>query len=133
MRVHPDIQYDVSGTALFLEKVVDMWKVLNVSTTGKDIRHNNPLEAVVRSADDPRLTFLLEMGDMFLQMSPPGGKRVKSLRKDTAKGLHHTLNGIVELCRQQLHTTHDYVTMNDYCSDPLEKEFGKMREGMGGT
>ena len=43
------------------------------------------------------------------------------------------LNGIVELTRQQLNTTHDYVMINEYCSDPIEKEYGKTREGMGGT
>ena len=71
---------------------------------------------------------------MFLNMAkPPGGKRIKTLTKDTETGLHHTLNGILELTRQQLATTHEYVTMNDYCSDKIEAEYGVIREGMGGT
>jgi len=122
-------------SALFIEMVVSVWKILNVKSPGKDIRHNNPLEAVIRSQDDERLDFLQEMGNWFLQMSKPaGGKRKKHLTKDTANGLHHTLSGLVELSKAQLKATdHKYVAFNDYCQDPLEGEFGVIREGMGGT
>ena len=135
LRVHPEMkEEDVHGTALFLEKVVAMWKILNVKSIGKDIRHNNPLEAEIRSTDDPRLQYLLDMADMFLNMTKtPGGKRSKTLTKDTGTGLHHTLHGIVELTRQQLETTHEYVTTNDFCSDPIEASYGIIREGTGGT
>ena len=76
---------DTVGTALFIEKVVSMWKILNVKSTGKDIRHNNPLEAVIKSPDDERLVYLLDMANMFLKMrKPEGGKRKGTLTKDTA-------------------------------------------------
>ena len=62
---HPGMKTrDVHGTALFVKKDVDMWKILKVKTTGIGIRHNNPLEAVIKSPDDPRLNYLLEMGEM---------------------------------------------------------------------
>ena len=132
---HPGMKTrDVYGTALFVKKVVDMWKILNVKTTGKDIRHNNPLEAVIKSPDDPRLNYLLEMGEMFKGMKKPeGGKRNKCLTKDTGTALHHTLNGIVELTKLQLNTTHDYVALTTLNGDPIEKEYCKFREGMGGA
>ena len=135
LKVHPGLQdRDVKGTAFFIEKVVSMWKILNVKGLGKDIRHNNPLEAVIRSPDDDRLAFLLKMADLFLQMAKPsGGKRKKCLTKDTANGLFHTLNGLVELTKHQLSTTHEFVALNNYSQDPLEGEFGCFREGNGGS
>ena len=135
LKVHPDMQNtEARDTAFFIEKVVSMWKILNVKGTGKDIRHNNPLEAVIRSPDDPRLDYLQKMASIFLQMAKPqGGKRRKTLTKDTATGLHHTLNGLVELVKFQLQTTHDYVAINNYSQDPIEGEFGCFREGNGGS
>ena len=71
---------------------------------------------------------------MFLKMrKPEGGKRKGTLTEDTANALYHTLNGLVELTRLQLETTHNYVTLNDYCTDPIEGTYGILREGMGGT
>ena len=57
LRVHPEMKKcDAKGTVFFIEKIVSMWKILNVKTTGKDIRHNNPLEAVVTSPGDPNIS-----------------------------------------------------------------------------
>ena len=133
LEVHPSLQdEDVKGTTTFLKKVVDMWKILNVKSTGKDIRHKNPLEAVVTSPADSRLDYLLEVADMFLNMGkPPGGKRKRCLTKDTANSLHHTLNGIVELNRELLGSTHKYVMNGEFCSDPIEAGFNKIRFGAG--
>ena len=52
---------------------------------------------------------------------------------DTAKALHHTLNGIVELCRHLLATGHDFVMLGEFSNDPIEREFGKLRQGTGGA
>ena len=67
-----------------------------------------------------------------LNKNYPGGKRQKTLTKDTATALHHTLNGLVDLSRKLLSTTHKYVLIGEHTSDPLEKEFGKLRQGSGG-
>ena len=45
-------------TTTFMKKVLDMWKVLNVMTINKDIRHRDPLEVVIESVQDPRLSSL---------------------------------------------------------------------------
>ena len=123
LNVHPEMQNSdttAKGTAFFIGKVVSMWKILNVKSTGKDVRHNNPLEAVVKSPDDPRLAYLLKMGNIFQQMAkPPRVKRKKCLTKDTATGLHHTLNGLVELCKSLLNTTHTYSHLISFAKIPL--------------
>ena len=131
LKVHPSVTAS-EGTSLFMKKVVDMWKILNVHTMNKDIRHNDPLEAVVKSPDDPRLTYLLEMGEMFKNMGrKEGKKRVKALSTDTSKALHHTLNGLVELVRHLLATSHQFVMIGDHCGDPIEKGHGNVRLGTG--
>ena len=122
------------GTTKLIKKVLDMWKILNVRTIKKDIRHRDPLEAVIESPDDPRLSFLLEMADLFQKMGrKQGNKRVKCLSSDTAKSLHHTLNGIVHLVRHLLATSHQFVMIGDHCADPIEKGHGVVRQGSGGA
>ena len=61
------------------------------------------------------------------------GKRSKTLTSDTSHALFHTLNGIVDLCKHLLSTTHKYVLLGLFSTDPLEKAFGKLRQGSGGT
>lgn len=135
LRVHPEMDAEeVEGTALFIDKVVKMWKILNVRSRNKNIRRNDPLVAEIESPDDPRLSYLLEMSQMFLDMKKTArGKRDKTLTHDTARSLHHTLNGIVELCRHQLSTTHKFVLLGEYSNDPIERSYGKLRQGTGGT
>ena len=135
LRNHPEMDSnEVEGTALFIDKVVTMWKILNVRSKNKDVRRMDPLVAVVESPDDPRLTYLLEMAKMFSDMEKSGkGKRSKQLTRDTSRSLVHTLKGIVELCKEQLSTTHRYVMLGEYSNDPIERAYGKLRQGSGGT
>ena len=58
----------IIGTIHFIEKVLSVWKIVNVRSKFKDICKNNPLVKEITSVDDERLTFLLEMGD-FLRKS----------------------------------------------------------------
>ena len=61
------------------------------------------------------------------------GKRVKQLTKDTSRAIHHTCNGVVDLTKYLLKTSHKYVVLNKFSTDPLEKSFGKLHQGSGGT
>ena len=136
LRTHPGLEGNTGAqdTAKFIEKVTEMWKILNVRSKYKDVKHNNPLEAVIESPDDPRLTKLLELAEEFKKMGKgKGGKRVRKLTIDTSKALHHTLNGLVELCRQLLATGHKFVMIGEFNNDPIEGNFGQDRQGSGGT
>lgn len=129
-----DQMISIIGTIHFIEKVLSVWKIVNVRSKFKDICKNDPLVKEITSVDDERLTFLLEMGDFFKNIGKNyAGKRRSSLTKDTSDALFHTMNGLVELCRYLLETTHDYVLLGDFSTDPLEKEFGKLRQGSGGA
>ena len=70
LSVHPSMSTnpEVKDTANFIRIITDMWSILNVRSINKDVRHNNPLEAVIESPDDPRLHRLLQMADMFQKM-----------------------------------------------------------------
>ena len=53
------------------------------------------------------------MADVFLSC--------QCLTKDMATGLYQTLNGLVELTKHQLSTTHEFVALNNYSQDPVEE------------
>ena len=84
----------------------------------------DPQRAPIRTPDDPRINFRLEMADMADTMKSPG-KRYKKLTKDTATALAHTCRGFVDL----LSTTQDYVLLRIFTTDFLKKMFGKLRQG----
>ena len=95
---HPDMIYsDVNDTAIFINKVIIWWKILNVKAIGADTRHNDPLQAVINNPDDNRLNLILQFGDMALKMAGPKGKRIKQLSKDIATCIHQTCYGLVDL------------------------------------
>ena len=64
---------------------------------------------------------------MALDMAGSKGIRKKQLSQNTATAIHHTCKGIVNLCRHLL------TTIGQFSTDPLEKEFGKLRQESGGT
>ena len=70
---------------------------------------------------------------MALQMAGRQGKRQKQLTRDTAQAIYHTCNGLVSLCRHLLSNSHQYVLFGQFSTNPLEKEFSKLRQGSGGT
>ena len=68
---HPKMK-DVEGvedTGIFIKKVIDFFKIMNVKGLGADTRHNDPREKVIEDPSDYRLKFLLDFGDMARKMS----------------------------------------------------------------
>ena len=81
-----------------------------------------------------KLDCLVKMASWFKSMGEKEkGNREKDITTDTSHALSHTLNGIVDLCKHLLDTTHDFVLLGNYSTDPLEKAFGKLRQGSKGT
>ena len=120
-------------TAAFIRIVVNWWNILNVKSIGVDVRFNNKLQAVVQDPLDERLNTILQFGEMALQVKGDQGKLYKQFTRDTAQAGHHTCNGIVSLCRSLLRVSYNYVLLGTFSTDPLEKEFWKLRQGSGGT
>ena len=68
---------------------------------GLEIRNRKPLQAVVSSVDDERLTYIENVGSMCLQMAGRQGRRVKQLSTDTAKAMDSTCKGVVDLTKDK--------------------------------
>ena len=67
-------------------------------------------------------------------MTPSSGKtRFKKFTKDTSYNSIHICRGLVEFAVYLLSLNHDYVSLGKYTTDYLEKMFGKLRQGSGGT
>ena len=98
-----------------------------------DVRLRDKLRAVVTDPSDERLDTLLQFGDMAEEMAGRQGTRRKQFTRDTAQAIKHTCYGLVSLCRNLLGNSHEYVCFGHFSTDPLEKEFSKLRQGSGGT
>ena len=132
LRCHPELS-NAKDTALFIEKVLQFWKIVNVKSPYENVRMRDDSRAVIEKEDDPNLLFLLKFGDMALKMSSSEKPRKKCLTKDTSQAIWHTCNGLVDLARHLLTTTHQFVMLGLFTTDHLEKQFGKLRQGSGGT
>ena len=109
-----------------------MVEILNVKSLQIDKLHNGPLQAQIRSPNDTQLDFI-EFGKMALNMAGSQGNHKKQLSQNTATAIHHTCHGIISLCWHLLATSHKYVLLGQFSTDPLEKEFDKLRQAPGGT
>ena len=67
------------------------------------------------------------------KMKKSGKKHVRELTTDTAHFLSHTCNSFVELANYLLGAGNDYVIFGWFTTDFLEKYFGKLHQGPGGT
>ena len=82
---------------------------------------NDPLQAEIRSPNNTRLDFTIEIGKMTSNMAGSQGNHKK------------TCNGIVSLCQHFLATSHKYVQLKQFSTDPFVKEIGKLRQRSGST
>ena len=100
LETHPVIDNTaVSGTTNFIKLVVKLWKIFNVRSPREDQAHNDPLRAVIRMPDDPRLQLLLDVASMADGMKPKESPRFNSLTHDTSKFLSHICRGAVDLVK----------------------------------
>lgn len=133
LKTHPLLE-NVEGTIAFLSIFISFFKIVNVKGPYEALRLRDENRAVISSVDDDQLTTLIKMADMVEKMMPEKqGHRKRQLTKDTARALSHTCRGLVDLTKYLLRTTHEYVCLGQFTSDPLEKVFSKLRQGSGGT
>ena len=139
---HPGLAHEsteVKATANFIQLFTDVWTVCNVRSPHSSDRLRDVRRQVSRlncSVTDDNLDKLLALANMVEKMNAANGKcRKKCFTKDTSKALIHTLRGLVDLTRHLL--SHgdgfEYVMLGQFSSDKIEKEFGKLRQGAGGT
>ena len=59
----------LEDTSIFIKKVNEFWKIMNVKGLGADRRHNDPLEKIIEDPDDYRLDLIANFGEMTVKMS----------------------------------------------------------------
>ena len=139
---HPkmvDEASEVKDTAEFIQIFADAWTIINVRTPGSSIALRDQRRQVSRLNCDvtkQNLDKLLTLANMIEKMDAQNGNnRVKCLTKDTSKAFINMLRGLVDLTYYLLTNGlgFDYVMLGQFSSDKIEKEFGKLRQGCGGT
>ena len=130
---HSRLNSSKVDTAIFLQIVINWWKILNVKSRNRSVAKNDALCAEIRDPSDSSLGTILTFGDMMFNKAGAQGKRIKQLTKDTATAVRNTCYGLVELCKVLPKTTHEYVLLGHFSTDSLEKDFSKFRQGSGGT
>lgn len=118
-----------SQTAIFVERVLNWWKTVNVSGKGQDQRLNDPHHSVQEKDSTSLDTFV----SLFQQAeSGQGASRVKCLTHDTKKALIQTMEGLKAVCSYLLNSAgFNYVVLREIQSDRLEGEFGVYRQTTG--
>ena len=97
---------------------------------GVDVNKNDEMQAVIIDQNYKRLPTILEFGEMAISMAcSVQDNCTKELSKDTALAIHRTCNGVVDLCRDLLGTTHQYVCLGKFTTDPLERNIRKTQQG----
>lgn len=134
LKFHPGMaDENVDGTVLFITKIIEFWKIVNVKSSFEGLRLNDSVRESISSATDLRLEALMELAELAVSMAGSNRNRVRCLTKDTSTALEHTCKGLVELVKYLLATSHSYVLLGKFTTDPLERAFGKLRQGSGGT
>ena len=66
---------DVDGTAIFMSKIIEFWKIVNCHGLYRDTRLRDPNRAAIHTPEDENLKKLLELADFAEQLAPKGTKR----------------------------------------------------------
>ena len=95
---------------------------------------NDPDREPITDANDPRLSFIVEIAHCFNEMKSIYSHRVRSLTDDTSNALFLTLTGLVHMTKMFLEKFQfDYVLLGQFQSDPIEGAYGGFRQGSGGN
>ena len=113
--------------------MVAFWKICNTKEKGEFEFFKDNLRGEITDPNDVKLRILLKIADMAEKMTAKGKNRVRQLTRDTGKALAHVCRGLVDLTRSLLASGFEYVLLGWFTTDPLEKYFGKLRQGSGGT
>ena len=122
------------GTVDFLTKVLEFWKIFNVHSRFTAQQTRDVLREVISSSYDLNIQNLKEFVATIENIQAVGEKRKKALTKDTSNCLSPTCNGLVEINQYLLlQDAYQYVMLGIFTTASLEKEFSKLRQGLGGT
>ena len=121
-----------NDTAEFIDKVLSMWKILNVRSPNIGKAKRDKFRDPITSSDDWKLGFLEEMQSFFMKWRDTctsQDKHKHSLSKETFEAIIFSLESICKLCRYLMaHCQFNYVLLGHISSDNLEERFGWIRQ-----
>ena len=124
---------DNIGTVKFTKMFIEFWNIVNVHGINADERFCDPLKGVITSTSCNQVQVLEKLALTVQQMGSSGRKRVKQLTSSTSQAFYHTCCGLIDLAGFVLQRDQEYVMLGMFSTDPLEKAFGKLRRGCGGS
>ena len=124
---------EADDTSTFIEVFVRFWKIANTKGSYADIRYKDPDRAVISTSEDARPAYLFSLATMAKQVTSKQGNRQFQLTRDTGSALAHMCHGLVAITKFLLQHSFKYVILGKFTTDPLEKMFGKLQQGSGGT
>ena len=96
LKLYPEFK-EAKNTIYFLNAVLEFWKMINVRSKITDPQIKDNLRIVITSSFDIIVWKLKNFNFMIQNMCSSGGKRTKSLTKDTVSLLSRTCSGLVEI------------------------------------
>ena len=115
LKSHPEFQQNAKGTICFLTYVLEFWKIVNVHSKHSARHTRDDLREAISSHYDVNLQKLQKLNNLIQSMRSSGGRRMKSLTKDTVACLSQTINGLTELSAHLLETTFfEYVLLGSF-------------------
>ncbi|GFO25576.1 developmentally-regulated GTP-binding protein 2 [Plakobranchus ocellatus] len=124
-------------TAMFILKVVKLWKVLNCKSMNERARLKDEYRVAIDSNEENKgVGVLKEWADYAKSMtSTKGHGRKHCLTTDTRSALHHTcctlLNASKFLLSTNTSVRHDFVPLGFFQQDDLEAHFSHFRMAAG--
>ena len=108
--------------------------MVNVHSKFTALQTRDNLRTVITFSYDIIIQKLQNFNFMIQNIHSSGEKKIKSLRKDTVFCLSQTCSVLVEISEYLLQKkSFEYVVLDIFLTDTLEKQFSKLRQGSGGT
>lgn len=124
----PDVFEQINQTAIFLNIIVNWWKIVNVKSVFEGKRFNDPYREAIRSPTDMRYQFLNKMCHWLKiwRLSVPSAN---ALTSQTFQSLITTLESFLEIIPYLFDNYGiDYILLGKFQSDNLESRFGSYRQ-----
>ena len=124
-------------TALFIEQVLKLWKLLNCKSPVASKRLNDVDRQVIRDTEEGRRAINILYNWIYVarMMYPPERARNMTLTRETSSALEWTCSCLIDLALYLLRTEekwkHDWVALGFFQQDDIERHFGHFRMSAG--
>lgn len=128
---------DEADTAAFVAMITRFWKICNVKAPNLDLRYKDKFRAAVHVSHPWQHEYLEKFADCVMRMCPSSNRsHAKCLTRDTAVSTANTCQGLAALSNYMFGFNSlnvEFVLLGNLSTDPLERHFGKFRQGCGGA